>query len=277
MDNYFGRFETPMTDEEKKKEKEYLKQEYAKARKEEWEKIKGLGTGARIQYLWDYYKIVLVIAAFVILTVYIIVNMIIGARTETLLYTCIMNVDEMDSNDEQLVEDFTQSIGGITKRQKIEFDSTMRIEPASDGTTQLAVASTVKMTAFLQSALLDVCLGPKEVAEFMQQQGTLLPLDDELDRDLKAEYEAGGYLYYAPEPLYDEETGAVILPETEADGSVSESAASDREQHIYAVRVDQSGVLERYGIHVGKEVWFCIVRNSQHKEMAMKLFEFLQN
>ena len=61
-----------MTDEELKREKELRKQDQARARKEEWEKIRSLGTGARIRYFWDYYKFVLVIGFFVIMAVYFI-------------------------------------------------------------------------------------------------------------------------------------------------------------------------------------------------------------
>ena len=35
------------------------------ATKEEWEKIRSLGAGARVRYFWDYYKFVLVIGFFV--------------------------------------------------------------------------------------------------------------------------------------------------------------------------------------------------------------------
>ena len=266
-----------MTEEEKRKEKEYLKQEAAKARKEEWEKIRSLGTGARIRYFWDYYKFVLVIGFFVIMAVYFIANMVIGSRIERLLYTCIMNVDEIDADSELLAKDFEQSLGGIGKWERVEFDLSLRIDPDSSGTSQADVANTMKMTALLQTGTLDVCIAPPAVTRFLQEQGMFLSLDDLLDEDLKAEYRDSGYLYYAPEPLYDEETGALILPQTEGDGEETSGslAAADRPQHIYAVRVDQSGVLLRYGSHVADEVWFSVIGSCDHTDMAMRLFDFL--
>ena len=101
----------------------------------------------------------------------------------------------------------------------------------------------------------------------------------ELDELPESEWNLGAVaedcLYYAPEPLYDEETGELILPQTEADGSAQTGEISERAEHLYAVRIDQAGVLQRYGIHVGNEVWFSVIGSSDHTEMASKLFDFL--
>ena len=199
-----------MTEEEKRKEKEYLKLEAQKARREEWSKIRSLGTGAKIQYFWDYYKIVLVLAVVLITVIYIIVNMVIGFRTHVLLYTSILNVNELDPDTGRLTSDFAEYAGGIKKREKIEFDTSIHLDPNSSGTSQAEVANTMKMTALLQTGILDTCLAPGETMQFLQEQGMFMSLDDLLDEDLKAEYQDSGYLYYAPEPLYDEETGAPI-------------------------------------------------------------------
>ena len=56
-----------MTEEEKKQQNEHWKQDRIRARREEWEKIRKLGPGAKLQYLWDYYKIVLALAAALLL------------------------------------------------------------------------------------------------------------------------------------------------------------------------------------------------------------------
>ncbi len=271
-----------MTEEEIKREKELRKLDRAKARAEEWNKIRSLGAGARIRYFWDYYRIVLVFLLIMIATGYVILTMIRGAGTKTLLYTCILNVDEPDPDAEGLTEDFAQSIGGIGKHDEIVFDTSIRTDPEAVGISQLDVANTMKMTALLQSAILDVCLAPPEVMEYLQEQGMLLELDDLLDNEAKAEFSESDCLYYAPEPLYDEETGELILPETELkeedtkNGHEPEqSGTQERDTYIYAVRVDQEGILNRYGIHEGKETWFSVAGNSQRTEMAMKLLDYL--
>ena len=37
----------------------------------------------------------------------------------------------------------------------------------------------------------------------------------------------------------------------------------------------REGILNRYGIHEGKETWFSVAGNSQRTEMAMKLLDYL--
>ena len=147
------------------------------------------------------------------------------------------------------------------------------------------MANTMKMTALLQTGTLDVCIAPPEVTKYLQEQGMLMALDELPDSEWNMGSVAEEYLYYAPEPLYDEETGALILPETEDDESLltqTEAEDSDepgrqseRAEHLYAVRIDQAGILERYGIHEGNEVWFSVIGNSDHTQMASKLFHFL--
>ena len=85
-----------MTEEEKKHQKELWKQDRIRARHEEWRKIRSMGAGAKLQYFWDYYKIVLVIAASILLIAYLAVTIIHGSRTRTLLYACFLNADELE-------------------------------------------------------------------------------------------------------------------------------------------------------------------------------------
>lgn len=267
-----------MTEEEEKREKELRRQDRAQAREMELRKIRELSGKERIRYFWDYYKFVLVIILVVSFTAYIIVNMINGARTETILYTCILNVDALESEDEMLHDDFVQSLGGIGKRQEIVFDTSINIDPEASGTSRADVANTMKMTALLQGGMLDACIAPAHVMEFLQQQGMLLELDDLLERDQKAELTAGGYLYQALPPLFDEETGALLLPEeieSEQGGGTLQAANPDREPCIYAVRIDQTGVLDRYGLFGDEEIWFGIIGSSDHTDMCLELLRFL--
>ena len=73
-----------MTDEEWKREKELRKQDRINARREEWEKVRSLGWAARLQYFWDYYKIVLVLAATALFLIYLGRTMYVGFNTDTI-------------------------------------------------------------------------------------------------------------------------------------------------------------------------------------------------
>ncbi len=250
-----------MTEEENKKQKELRRQERKLARRQEWEKIRGLGPAARIRYLWDYYKIVPILVLAAVIVVRILISMVIGAHTTTLLYTCIMNVSSMQGDDEALRDDFGAYIGGVGKWEQIVIDSSIRIDPQSAGLSQSASANLMKLTALTQNGMLDVCLAPEDVTEYLAQEGLLLGLDDLLDEDLKRTCDGEGYLYTGPEVVYDEQSQERIL----------------REENplIYAVRVDPYGVLAGYGIQTGQEVWFSVIASSKRTETAMKLLEYV--
>ncbi len=340
-----------MTDEEKKRQNELEKQERIQARREELEKIKGLGFGARIQYFWDYYKIVLVIIAVVIFVIYLIFNVIQGLRTERLLYLCVLNSDELDADTESLKADYIEARGGLKGMQEITLDSSMYVNPYSNGTSQQDVASAVKITSYIGSGAMDAFLTPSYVTEFEQKSGIYMKMDDLLTEEEIKELGDNGCLYYASEPETDEEGALLIYSETESltdteaeapdksetvdmagseesDKSETANAAEADEpvkseivdaaepdepvksetsgaaetetdaaadtqnalsaeteyalntepgddRHIYAVRVDQAGVLGNYDIYADRQVWFSLIGNASHVEEAMNFLHFL--
>ena len=275
-----------MTEEEKKYQKELWKQDRIRQRKEEWEKIKSLGFGARLQYFWDYYKIVLAIAAAVILVVYLAVTMIQGARTRTLLYVCFLNADELDPDTEHLQEDFIQARGGIGKMQNIVFDSSIYVDPEAVGTSQRDVAASIKITSYVGAGALDVFLAPSNVTKFEQEGAMLLALDELLTEDEIGMLREKGCLYYDTEPDTDRLSrgGSGMSEQTEEDpgsGFKSEESAfslntrQEEGQKIYAVRIDQAGVLGNYSIYDDEPVWFSVIGNSPRTEEAMRFLRFL--
>lgn len=237
-----------MTEEEKKHQKELWKQDRIRQRHEEWEKIKGLGFGARLQYLWDYYKIVLAIAAAAALVVYLIVTMIQGSRTETLLYVCVLNADELDPDTEHLQEDYIKARGGLEKMQNMVFDASIYVNPDATGTSQQDVAAAIKITSYVGAKSLDAFLAPFNVTEYEQEGGMLLALDEILTQEEIDALGEAGCLYYAKE--------------------------SDQE-HIFAVRIDQAGVIGNYDIYGEEQVWFSMIGNSTRIEETARLLHFL--
>ena len=305
-----------MTDEEKKQQKELWKQDQIRERQEEWQKIKSLGFGARLQYFWDYYKIVLVIVIIAVFVIYLIVNMIQGARTQTLLYACFLNSDELDPDTEGLRDAYIRERGELGKMQEITFDSSIYVDPYASGTSQRDVATMIKITSFVGAGAVDVFLTPSHVTEFEQKNDLFMPLENVLTpEEIKTLGEAG-CLYYADEPEPDtEDTGWETGTQEagSAEGSVQEAGtqeagtaagssekseartaqtipgggmqSSDGEyalntdpekgKHIYAVRVDQAGVLGRFPIYADRQVWFSIIGNTSRTEEALGFLHFL--
>ena len=290
-----------MTKEEKKREDELLKQEARQARKEEWAKIKSLGPGARLQYLWDYYKHVVVILVLAAVGVHVVITAVKGARTQTLLYACLVNAGGMETGEEEMLADFKERIGGIDeRRQLITFDTSLYIDPYSSRMTQQAVTASMKMTTLVHAGMLDALIAPGDVTDYLQQSGYLLALDDILDEELIERLTEAGCLYYDDEPpqILTEMPEEELPEEEQQSGDRTASGAADTEpegdgetgdrktvyaantepeegQKIYAVRVDQTGILERYGLYDAGDAWFSMTGSVRHPDMAKQLLSFL--
>ena len=274
-----------MTEEEKKQQKELWKQDRIRERREEWQKIRKLGFTARIGYLWDYYKIVLVIAAVLIFVIYLIFNVIQGVRTNTLLYACFLNCNELDPDSERLREDYINSRGGIKKMQEITFDTSIYVDPDSPGISQRDVANTIKITSFVGAGAVDVFLAPPDVTKFEQEGAMLLALDELLTKEETERLRKAGCLYYAKEPdpvkpdqlLTEPESGSGTDEQTgQREAEAALNTVPEEGMHIYAVRVDQAGVLGQYTIYdEGRQIWFSIIGNSRRTEETVRFLHFL--
>lgn len=308
-----------MTEEEKKQQKELWKQDRIRARREEWEKIRKLGPGAKLQYLWDYYKIVLALAAALVLVIYLAVTMIQGARTSTLLYACFLNTDTLDPDTETLQNDYIEARGGIKKLQNMVFDSSVWVNPDSPGTSQQDVAASIKITSYVGAGALDVFLAPSYVTKFEQENGLLMDLGKLLTEEEIRTLSEAGYLYYdkvpetenlsrdqgrlkqeeaAKEETETEQTGndgaqtrlmketeSEILPDRTSEGAFGPASGQEEValptqpgegMHIYAVRIDPSGVIGNYDIYApDRQVWFSIVGNSGRAEESIQFLRFL--
>ena len=273
-----------MTEEEKKHQKELWKLDRIQARREEWEKIRKLGAGARIQYFWDYYKFVLVIIAGAALAVWLVFNVILGMRTEFLLYVCVLNSEELDPDVEHLQEAYVRSRGGVEGMQEIVLDSSIYVNPDAAGTTQHDVAVTMKIAAYVGAGKVDAFLAPPYVTQYEQKNGMYQPLEGLLTTEEIRELGAAGCLYYADEP--ETESPSAMEYETHpVTGGRQDSGAKDGAyalntqpsdgSHIYAVRVDQAGVIGQYPIYADAEVWFGLIGNAPHTEEAMRFLHFL--
>ena len=267
-----------MTEEEKKHQKELWKQDRIRARHEEWNKIRSMGTGAKLQYFWDYYKIVLVIAASILLIAYLAVTIIHGSRTRTLLYACFLNADELDPDTETLQADYIAPLGGLDQNKEIIFDSSIRVNPKATGTSQQDVAASIKITAYTGAGTLDVFLAPPDVTAYEQEGGMLLELEDLLTQEEIERLQEAGCLYYAQEPETDQDTGAVMKRDQMPDDGQQDTLNTQPQEgmHIYAVRIDPAGVIGGYPIYAaGSQVWVSLVGNTSRSEEAMRFLRFL--
>ena len=247
-----------------------------------------MGYTARLRYFWDYYKIVLVFAAVALFIIYITVTMIQGARTDTLLYACFLNAEELDPDTESLLEDYAGARGGLKKTEKIVFDSSVWVNPDATGTSQRDVAASIKITSYVGTGVLDVFVAPSNVTKFEQEGGILRKLDDILTQDEIRSLTEAGCLYYDTEPQTEDRSRETETEKEYAKPQQDESASGAQTQeyslntqpsdgmHIYAVRIDQAGVIGNYDIYgKDRQIWVSVIANSGRVQEAARFLRFL--
>lgn len=89
-----------MTEEEKLLERQQQKEENKEKRKKELEKIASLHGRAKLQYLWDYYKIVIVIIIAAIAMIHLAATMIRGLMTDVVLSVDAISADYFGTSDQ---------------------------------------------------------------------------------------------------------------------------------------------------------------------------------
>ena len=299
-----------MTDEEKKLERQQEKEEQREKRRQERQKIASLHGKKRLQYLWDYYKVWLVFLAIAIVAVNIAVTIVRGLMTKTLLQVSALSADYNAASD-QMQKDFSSYIGGLKKHEELSFDLSIDLHPGE--VTQAEQVADVKLQVQVSSGTLDVVLVPDYAFSYIQQRGMLMSLDDVLSPDEIETYGKAGDLAYASAPdlqaLSEQDASEAGTLDPEGESTVrtiaalsslqnqtetgTEAAEAEAEtvaetaaeihsspfegEQIYGIRVDDSGVLSDYAWYpTDQKVYFGIVSNTRHEDMALTYLHYLK-
>lgn len=245
-----------------------------KERRQEWEKIKSLGWKARLGYFWDYYKIVLIFAAAVLILISVVRTMIRGAMTDRILQVTLLNTDTLNTDTDALRGGFIKQIGGLKKNQDITFDSSITIN--TDAKSQMDLAADMKLTIYAQAQELDVVLGPAAVMDYVQQEGMFLDLTKVFSSKQLENLEKAGDLYYDAEPVIEtEKDGTTPVPQADTDMEYLDSEPGEGKKP-WAVRVDNGPVLDGYVIYGDEPVYAAVIANTQHKEMSVRFLNYLK-
>jgi hypothetical protein len=278
-----------MTEEEERIEMELRRQDRQRARQEEWEKIKSLGWGARIGYFWDYYKFVLVILIFVIVSISIVRTMIIGSMTDMILEVSVLNTDTLASDAALLREDFVEYLGGLGKHEEIQIDTSVNV--VENARSQADMMGDMKLTVFAAAGELDVCLAPENIMIYLQKKGMFRSWDDLLTEEQRSLW--APEFYMCPDPdqkaLTDQAlgTGGESEKDPQEEGPDSASAADSDEgdgkadsfksrEHIYGIRVDENGILDNYIFYGEEPVYLCVAGNTRHEDTVRTFLEFMK-
>lgn len=283
-----------MTEEEKELEALQQKEERQKKRRAELEKIRSMHGKRKLQYLWDYYKFVILILIGIVFVLNIAWTMIRGALTDVLFQAAVISPD-FAAEDTLIKEDFSDYIGGLKKNQEISFDLSMQVIPGDS--SQTSQASEMKLQVSTAARSLDAVLLPDYTFSYLQQTGILMRLDDVLGEERIGSLKEAGDLAYAPKPDLQPLTEMQTETESQSESGSEEgffgmpqnpAAADDlpeadihteqgEDEGIYGVRVDDSDSFGKYRLYPeGRKVYLAIVNSAKNPDMALRFLDFLK-
>lgn len=228
--------------------------------------FKDLQGTAKIQYIWDYYKLPI---AVICIGLYIAGYMIYGRMThkDILLYTALVNVTAGENLTEELSLDYLDYLHANPSKETIELYTGLYL--TDDETNQYyeyTYASSTKIVASIDAEQLDVVFMDKEAFDAFSQNGYLCNMEEFLMRQ-------------SPE-LYSMlqsslEKNIVILNDNALEAGLDPSVAYSAETAEYpmAVNLSQSAIIKQAGFY--DAVYLGIIANTPRANEVVSYIEYL--
>lgn len=219
----------------------------------------------KADYVVTYYKIPLVLAAFLLLVLGTVVQKRLAYR-EPLLYCAFFNVTAGEELEGSLTDGFVAYAGEDPRRCEVTAYTGLYLsrDPAAQD-HEYAYASRMKLLATIQSQTLDVVVMNREAYDFLSSSGYLLELPPLLAQD--------GALAGRLAPCLTE--NAVILEDNqvEYDLGTAEEYWARTEQSVNALSAD--GLPQLADADFGGEVFVGVIGNTPRPEMVLRYLAYL--
>lgn len=205
----------------------------------EIEKLKNLHGRERLQYIWDYYKLPLVVLCAIIYVIGYIIHAQVTYK-DTMLCTALVNVSAGEELDTQLSSGYLDFLEEDSAKNEVVLMSGLYLtDDESDTNYQYVYATQVKILASINSQEMDVVLMNQEAFDTFSRNGYLCDLEKLLsDTDPDLYHELASYLI---------DNTSVNL------------------SHAPLIRQ----------ANLNDTVYLGIIENSQRKDMAVKYIKYL--
>ena len=250
---------------EESKESTSPAQEDLESKEIKWS-VKDVHGIAKIGYIWEYYKLPIVV---ICIFLYIVGYMIYGNLThkDTVLCMAIVNVSANDAFTEELSTDFLKYLGANAKKEDVElYDGLYLTEDESDVDFGYVYASNTKITASIAGGLLDVVLMDQKAFDIFSRNGYLCNIEQLL-------IQKAPDLYSELQPRLISNT--VIIEdnavETQLDSSIAYTAVTD--EYPMAVDISQSELFLKEGFD--GTLYIGIIPNAPHMDTAVTYLRYL--
>ncbi len=200
------------------------------------EVLKTLGFAGKVQYIWDYYKLVLVLIVAAIAIIIYFTYRFLHPDPEYILDVTLVEgatpIDDTGNVFEQYMDD-----NGYDRSEQ---DISVVVMESTTYTTQLLMAR-------LMTGEIDMMTGDVDIMDMLYEGQALLELEDLVSAELLEEY--ADCLYWAEDP----DTG---------------------EEHVYAIQLKDGNALMQQAYYA-ENVYVCIAYTAEHVETGISVMEYL--
>ncbi|MCC8168665.1 MAG: hypothetical protein LIO37_04925 [Clostridiales bacterium] len=220
----------------------------------------------RIQYIWDYYKLPLLVACIIL---YIIGYIIYGKVThkDVALYIASVNITMSDSLSAELTDGFLSVSGIDSSRNSVSLYSNLYLtDDTDDEMFQYSYASSMKILGSIDGELLDVVIMNQEAFDAFSQNGYLCDLETLLT-------DADPELYELLESALT--TNIIIQDGNSSEMNLDESVSytAEIEEGLYGLDLSESSLIQEAGFD--GTLYLGVIENSPRKETAIAYLHFL--
>ncbi|MDR1770770.1 MAG: extracellular solute-binding protein [Hungatella sp.] len=179
--------------------------------REERDKLKNMSVKDRLWYIWEYYKIPIIIAVVAVVFISSIGSAVYNNRFETALSCVILNsspAGEANSADDYFNQGFRQYID-LKEDVKIDVDYSMSPTFDESSMNEFTYAQLAKITAMISSKSLDVMIGKPDTIDHFGEMGGFIDLKELLPADVYDKVKEN--LYFVTNQETGEKTACGIL------------------------------------------------------------------
>ncbi len=217
----------------------------------------------KIQFIWDYYKLPLLIAAVII---YALIWQIHARMThkDTVLYMGAVNIQMGETLQEELTGSFLETQNLSDKYHEVFLNSSLVLTDSADANlSQYTYASRLKINAAIEAQEFDLVLMNREAYDAFSQNGYLYDLSVLLDADLQR---------VLSDSLI---TNTVILEDNASEAALDPSLTyhAVTQDAVNALDVTASPLFSAAGMD--GTVYLGIIANSPRTDMASAYVKYL--
>lgn len=153
---------------------------------EEKQKLSGMTTGKKLEYIWQYYKLWIIgIVALLMFVSYMTANFM-KANRPTQLYVGFVNTNAEVANKSPLWKDYVLQTGADTSKVNIDFDNVFYFDMSKRSVTGNHYYE--KLVVLIDSGTVDAVVMDTDNAKAFGEKGRLMSLEDDRLKSIAKKY-----------------------------------------------------------------------------------------